>query len=70
MISAFQPRIAVPAKQLVVDLYDITDGGELDQMLDFEGLKRSDLHPDLIALARTPRLFKLVIHFRSRLCAA
>jgi hypothetical protein len=47
--------------------YDKSRGGELDQMLAFENLTQDDLHPDLIELARTPRLFRLVVKFRSRL---
>lgn len=62
--------LVVSAVSVVVDVYDIANGGELDQMLEFEGLKRDDLHPDLVELARTPRLFKLVIRFRERLVDA
>ena len=47
--------------------YDTTSGGELDQMLGFEGLKQQDLPPDVIQLARNPRLFKLVVRFRGSL---
>lgn len=47
-----------------VDIYDINGGGELDQRLKGEGLTRKDLHEDLIELARTPRLFDLVIRLR------
>ena len=56
-----------PAKRINVCLYDITPGGELDQMLEFEGLSRADLHPDVIEFARNPRLFRLVMRFRERL---
>jgi len=59
-----------PAVTVVVDHYDVTPGGELDRMLAFEGLTQTDLHPDLIELARTPRLFKLVVRFRDRLVEA
>jgi len=41
---------------IAVDVYDSAPGGELDQMLAFEGLTQADLHPDLVELARTPRL--------------
>ena len=54
----------------IVDEYDSDPGGELDQMLAFENLTQADLHPDLIELAQTPRLFKLVIRFRERLIEA
>lgn len=62
--------LTVPVEPVVVDLYDQTPGGELDQMLAFEGLTQADLHPDLIELACTPRLFKLVVRFRDRLVEA
>ncbi len=62
--------LTVPAVLVQVDPYDVSLGGELDQMLAFEGLTRGDLHPELIDLARTPRLFKLVIKFRDRLVEA
>jgi hypothetical protein len=62
--------LVVPAVPVAVDVYDATAGGELDQMLAFDGLKQSDLHPDLVDLARRPRLFKLVIRFRDRLVEA
>ena len=62
--------LVVPAERIAVDRYDLLSGGELDQMLAFEKLSRTDLHPDLIELARTPRLFKLVVQFRLRLVAA
>lgn len=58
------------AKSIQVNNYDTTPGGELDQMLVFEGLTQADLHPDLIELARTPRLFALVVRFRDRLIEA
>jgi hypothetical protein len=50
-----------------VGVYDDTPGGELDQRLALEGLIRADLHPDLIELARTPRLFDLVVRLKDRL---
>lgn len=62
--------LIVPTVPITVDIYDAASGGELDQMLGFEGLAQSDLHPDLIELARTPRLFKLVVRFRDRLVEA
>lgn len=57
-------------ESIQVDNYDTTPGGELDQMLAFEDLTQADLHPDLIELARTPRLFALVVRFRDRLIEA
>lgn len=59
-----------PAVKVQVDLYDKAPGGELDQMLAYEGLTQADLHPDLVELARTPRLFRLVVQFRERLVDA
>jgi hypothetical protein len=62
--------LVVPVVSVAVDTYDTEAGGELDQMLAFEELARSDLHPELIELARTPRLFMLVVRFRERLIEA
>ena len=50
-----------------VDSFDTARGGEFDQMLKFEGLNQADLRPDVIELARNPRLFRLVIRFREKL---
>ena len=47
--------------------FDDTPGGELDQRLELEELTRSDLHEDLVEIARTPRLFSLVVRLRDRL---
>ncbi len=58
------------ATEAQVDAFDLAPSGEFDQMLAFEGLTRSDLHPDLIQLAQTPRLFGLVISLRDRLIDA
>lgn len=62
--------LIVPPSLVAVDNYSIASGGELDQMLAFYGLKKSDLHTDLIELARKPRLFKLVVRFRDKLVDA
>jgi hypothetical protein len=62
--------LVAPAVPAVVGVYDAAAGGELDRMLAFEGLTKADLHPELLELARTPRLFKLVIRFRDRLVEA
>lgn len=59
--------LAVSAVPVAVETYD---DAELDSMLEFEGLNRSNLHPDLVELARTPRLFALVIRLRDRLSDA
>jgi hypothetical protein len=62
--------LIVPPLLVNVERYDASPGGELDQMLALEGLTQADLHSDLIELARTPRLFKLVVQFRERLVEA
>jgi hypothetical protein len=62
--------LIVPAVLVKIDVYDTMPGGELNQMLAFEGLTRASLHPELLELARTPRLFKLVVRFRDRLVEA
>lgn len=60
-------KLVIAPVRVNVDLYDDAPGGELDQRLLAEGIDRSDLHEDLIPLARTPRLFNLVVQFRERL---
>ena len=55
--------LVVPAVRLAVEPYDATPGGELDQMLAFENLTRDNLPPDVVDIARTPRLFRLVLKF-------
>lgn len=62
--------LIVPTVPVVVDVYDTASGGEVDQMLAFEGLTQADLHSELIEMARTPRLFKLVVRFHDRLVEA
>ena len=59
--------LVTPAIRVDIGGYDTTPGGELDQMLRFEDLKQQDLHPDVLQLARNPRLFKLVVSFRENL---
>lgn len=59
--------LIIPADVINVDIYDLDQGGELDQRLAAEGLTRRDLHEDLVQIARTPRLFNLVIRLRDRL---
>ena len=65
-LSKFRSLIFKP-KHVDVGPFDIGLGGELDQMLKLEDLTRADLHPDVIELARNPRLFKLVIRLRGKL---
>jgi len=59
--------LVVQPNVLLVNGYDLTPGGEFDKRLELEGLSRTDLHPDLIELAQTPRLFDLVVRLRDRL---
>lgn len=72
----FEDRLAwlrgltVQPARIGVEPYSLGEDGELAQMLAFEGLTLADLHPDLLPLARTPRLFHLVVRFRDRLVDA
>ena len=59
--------LIVRAVPINVDRYEEAPGGELDQMLEYEDLVRDDLHPDVLEMARTPRLFELVVRFRESL---
>ena len=59
--------LSVPPIPVAVDIYDAAPGGELDEMLAFESLVRADLQTDVLELARTPRLFELVVRLRARL---
>jgi len=68
-LSRLRGLIVVP-EEIEVDIYDGAEGGELDQRLAAEGLTRGDLHEDLIEIARTPRLFNLVVRLRQRLANA
>ena len=58
------------ATRIDVGLYDTAPGGELDSMLALEGLTRNQLHPDVLRMARTPRLFNLVVRLRKNLSRA
>lgn len=62
--------LTVSADRIDVGLYDTAPGSELDQMLAFKNLTQADLHPEVRELARNPRLFKLVVHFRKKLVEA
>ena len=62
--------LTISTERVDVDLYDTAPGSELDLMLEFENLTQADLHPEVIELARNPRLFKLVIRFREELIEA
>ena len=58
-------------RRLVDDPTVITLGNysddEMDQMLEFHGLTQADLSSDVLALARTPGLFDIVIRLRKSL---
>ncbi|MDE0159904.1 MAG: hypothetical protein OXI02_01630 [Candidatus Dadabacteria bacterium] len=60
-------RLVFHPKRIEVKAFDTEPGGELDQMLEFEGLSQTDLHTDVIELASKPRLFRLVIRFLEKL---
>ena len=62
--------LVVAAMRVNVGTYSIESGGELDRMLKLHGLTQADLQPELVELARTPRLFRLVVHLRQRLANA
>ena len=53
-----------------VDRFTVSPGGELDRMLAAFNLTQAKLHPDLIELARVPRLFPLVVRLHERLADA
>ena len=59
--------LTAPPSRIHVGLYD---DDELERLLNFDGLSQADLHPGVLQLARTPRLFKLVVRFRARLLHA
>ena len=56
-----------PPKRVDVGHFDKEPGGELDRMLEFEGLCQTDLHDDVIGRACVPRLFNIVVRFREEL---
>lgn len=49
-----------------IEPYDTSPGGELEQMLAHNGRTPASLSPDLLPLARIPRLFPLVIKLSSK----
>jgi len=50
-----------------LDKYDDSPGGEFDQRLAREGFTRASLTDELVSIARTPRLFQLVVRLHGRL---
>ena len=63
----FNEKLGSSAKPIHVNPFDRELGGELDRMLEFEGLSQNDLHEDIIEWACIPRLFNIVIDLRERL---
>lgn len=68
-LSRMRSLVEVP-EVTTVERFDVSPGGELDEMLAAHRLSREDLHPDLIEYARIPRLFDLVVRLRDRLTDA
>lgn len=58
-------HISARPTRVGVEPYDLAPGGEFDQVLALHGMNRSSLEPRLVELARIPRLFSLVLKFRS-----
>lgn len=67
-LGRLRSLVAAPVP-IQVDPYNDRPGGELDRMLELEHLSRDHFTPELLELARTPRLFRLVVQMRSRLAA-
>ena len=57
----------VPSKRVDVGHFDKDPGGELDRMLEFESLRQTDLHDDVIEWACIPRFFNIVVRLREKL---
>jgi hypothetical protein len=55
-------RLSYPATRLEVGPYDLSNGGEFDTLLQKNDIRRSDLSPGVIELARVPRMFALTIY--------
>ena len=56
-----------PPKRVDVGPFDREPGGELDRMLEFEDLRQTDLHDDVIEWACVPRLFNIVVRLREQM---
>ena len=54
-------------EQVPVGSYDLSEGGEFDQMLAKHSVDRAELSESLIDIASVPRFFDLVINLRNRL---
>ena len=57
--------VAGGVTRIGVEPYDLTPGGEFDELLSRHGRARAGIPPELVALARVPRLFPLVMKLRS-----
>jgi len=58
-------QLARAPVRIGVEPYDMSPDGEFDQLLALYGLVRSDIQTDLLQLSRLPRLFPLVLKFRT-----
>ncbi|NVJ69052.1 MAG: hypothetical protein HWE08_01785 [Alphaproteobacteria bacterium] len=56
-----------PPQRIDIGDFDLSEGGEIDQLLGFHGVNRKDLGTDLLKLACNPRIFRLVISLKSKL---
>lgn len=63
----FEEKLRDSAKPIRVSPFDKEPGGELDRMLEFEGLRQTDLSEEAIEWASIPRLFSIVVNLRERL---
>jgi hypothetical protein len=54
-----------PSTQLEVGPYDISEGGEFDNLLLKHGLRRDALSQEMIGLARVPRMFELTLRLNA-----
>lgn len=63
----FEEKLQHSAEPIRVGPFDREPRGELDRMLEFEGLRQADLSKDVIEWASIPRLFSIVVNLRERL---
>lgn len=60
-------NLYTPPMRVDIDPFNTAPGDELDQMLELEGLKRTDLHADTIEIISNPRFFSLMMKFGKNL---
>lgn len=53
--------------QLNIGKYDLSDGGEFDQLLGLHGINRSEITESMLDIASIPRFFDLVVDMRQHL---